>query len=94
MKAVYYEHPEAPARVGLFVLEEGETIGWANDKYTSSGKGIVVIELTPAAWNWHEYNHPDNAKAGDPVIDRLVYLNDNWNLLEDEPEWAQHVNPG
>ena len=65
MKIYTYTKQESPFEYEITYLEKGESRGWCEKKdgtwrYMSFGKGAVVVENSPAGYNWSEYNYPDD----------------------------------
>jgi hypothetical protein len=64
------KHDEYPSTFDIWRLEDGESKGWAGDKYVSHGPSIVIIESGVGGWFWEEYDNPSN-KANER-IQRIV----------------------
>jgi len=66
MKEFNYDKHDSPFKYEITFLEKGERKGWCQKqdgtwRYMSFGKGAVVVERSPAAYNWNEYDYPSES---------------------------------
>lgn len=66
MKTFNYDKHDSPFKYEITFLEKGERKGWCEKqdgtwRYMSFDQGAVIVERSPAGYNWSEYNYPSEA---------------------------------